>query len=99
FIVMMFTMVILGAFVKILGVNNAFTLEHFADQTGWKTLYLSIIVSLLSAILASGLGILQGYLFARKTMPGKKLFEFLTLFGLARSEEHTSELQSRFDFV
>jgi len=83
FIVMMFTMVILGAFVKILGVNNAFTLEHFADQTGWKTLYLSIIVSLLSAILASGLGILQGYLFARKTMPGKKLFEFLTLFGLA----------------
>lgn len=83
FIVLMFFMVILGAFVKILGVNNTFTLEHFTDQTGWDTLYLSVIVSLLAAILASIIGMLQGYIFARKTMPGKKAFEFLTLFGLA----------------
>lgn len=83
FIVLMFIMVILGAFVKILGVNNTFTLEHFTDQTGWDTLYLSVIVSLLAAILASVIGMLQGYIFARKPMPGKKAFEFLTLFGLA----------------
>lgn len=83
FILLMFIMVILGAFVKVIGINNTFTLEHFNNSTGWDSLYTSIIVSLISAFLAAGLGILQGFLFARKVIPGKKLLEFLTLFGLA----------------
>lgn len=83
FIVLMFVMVVLGAFVKIIGINNTFTLDHFSNQTGWDSLYTSIIVSLISAFLAAALGILQGFLFARKPIPGKRLLEFLTLFGLA----------------
>lgn len=83
FILLMFFMVVLGAFVKIIGINNTFTLEHFNNKTGWDSLYTSIIVSLVSAVLAAALGILQGFLFARKPIPGKKLLEFLTLFGLA----------------
>ncbi|MCP8615842.1 ABC transporter permease [Salirhabdus salicampi] len=83
FISLMFIMVVLGAFVKIIGINNAFTLEHFSNQTGWDSLYNSIVVSFFGALLAAGLGILQGFLFARKAIPGKKLLEFLTLFGLA----------------
>ncbi len=83
FILLMFVMVVLGAFVKIIGINNTFTLQHFTNQTGWDSLYTSVIVSLLGAVLAAGLGILQGFLFARKPIPGKKLLEFLTLFGLA----------------
>lgn len=83
FIMLMFIMVVLGAFVKIIGINNTFTLDHFNNQTGWDSLYTSLIVSLFSALLAAGLGILQGFLFARKAIPGKKLLEFLTLFGLA----------------
>lgn len=83
FILLMFIMVVLGAFVKIIGINNTFTLEHFNNKTGWDSLYTSIIVSLISAVLAAALGILQGFLFARKPIPGKKLLEFLTLFGLA----------------
>lgn len=83
FVILVFSMVVLGAFVKIIGVNNTFTLEHFQNRTGWNSIYTSIIVSLFSAILAASLGILQGYLFARKTIPGKRVLEFLTLFGLA----------------
>src|SRR5690625_1117609 len=83
FILLVFAMVVLGAFVKIVGVNNTFTLEHFQNRTGWNSITTSIFVSLFSAILAASLGILQGYLFARKTIPGKKMLEFLTLFGLA----------------
>lgn len=83
FIVLVFTVVVLGSFVKIIGVNNEFTLDHFQNRTGWDSIYTSIIVSLFSAILAATLGILQGYLFARKTIPGKRMLEFLTLFGLA----------------
>ncbi|MBY7144650.1 iron ABC transporter permease [Virgibacillus sp. NKC19-3] len=83
FILLMFVMVVLGAFVKIIGINNTFTLEHFNNRTGWDSLYTSLIVSFISALLAAGIGILQGFLFARKPIPGKKLLEFLTLFGLA----------------
>ena len=83
FILLMFVMVVLGAFVKIIGINNTFTLEHFNNETGWDSLYMSLFVSFVSAILAAAIGILQGFLFARKPIPGKKLLEFLTLFGLA----------------
>ncbi|TFJ92012.1 ABC transporter permease [Lentibacillus salicampi] len=83
FVLLMFVMVVLGAFVKIIGINNTFTLDHFNNQTGWGSLYNSLLVSLISALLAAGLGILQGFLFARKVIPGKKMLEFLTLFGLA----------------
>lgn len=83
FIVLVFVVVVLGAFVKIIGVNNTFTLDHFQNRAGWDSIYTSIIVSLFSAILAAALGILQGYLFARKPIPGKRVLEFLTLFGLA----------------
>ncbi|HLR01750.1 MAG TPA: iron ABC transporter permease [Virgibacillus sp.] len=83
FILLMFIMVVLGAFVKIIGINNTFTLDHFNNSTGWDSLYNSLFVSLVSAVLAAGLGILQGFLFARKVIPGKRMLEFLTLFGLA----------------
>lgn len=83
FILLMFVMVVLGAFVKIIGINNTFTLEHFNNETGWDSLYTSLFVSFVSAILAAAIGILQGFLFARKPIPGEKLLEFLTLFGLA----------------
>jgi iron(III) transport system permease protein len=83
FILLMFIMVVLGAFVKIIGINNTFTLDHFSNRTGWNSIYTSMIVSFFGAILAAGLGILQGFLYARKAIPGKKLLEFLTLFGLA----------------
>ncbi|MFC7745919.1 ABC transporter permease [Lentibacillus kimchii] len=79
----MFVMVVLGAFVKIIGIDNSFTLDHFKDQSDWEPLYTSIIVSFISAILAAVIGMLQGYLFARKPIPGKSVLEFLTLFGLA----------------
>lgn len=83
FILGMFVMVVLGAFVKIIGINNTFTLEHFKEQSDWGSLYTSVFVSFISAILAAVIGMLQGYLFARKPIPGKSVLEFLTLFGLA----------------
>ena len=68
---------------KIIGVNNSFTLEHFSNRSGWKYLSNSLIVSFFAAILAAGLGMVQGYLTARKNIPAKKFLEFITLFGLA----------------
>ncbi|SDJ06985.1 ABC transporter permease [Natribacillus halophilus] len=83
FIVVMFIMVVLGAFVQIIGVDNTFTLDHFSDQSGWSFIYTSVIVSFFAALLAAGLGLLQGYLTVRKNIPAKKFLEFVALFGLA----------------
>ncbi|GAK05477.1 hypothetical protein JCM19037_3977 [Geomicrobium sp. JCM 19037] len=83
FIVVMFTMVVLSAFVQIIGVNNTFTLDHFSDTTGWGYIWNSVIVSFFAALIAAGLGILQGYFTVRKNMAAKKLMEFIALFGLA----------------
>ena len=83
FITVMFVMVVLGAFVQIIGVNNTFTLDHFSDPSGWEFIYISVIVSFFAAVLASFLGLLQGYLTVRKNIPAKKFLEFVALFGLA----------------
>ncbi len=83
FISIMFLMVFAGAFTKLIGVDNSFTFIHFTNQSGWEYLYNSLLVSFFAAVLAAGLGILQGYLSARKNLPGKKFLEFIALFGLA----------------
>ncbi|WP_018922895.1 ABC transporter permease [Salsuginibacillus kocurii] len=83
FIVVMFVMVVMSAFVQIIGINNELTLDHFSDTSGWGFLWNSVIVSFFAALLAAGLGILQGYMTARKNVPMKKLTEFTALFGLA----------------
>ena len=83
FVLLMFGMVAVGAFVKIPGVNNSFTLDNFGGTASTTALTNSIIVSLVAAILAAALGMLQGFLFVRKPIPAKKSLEFLTLFGLA----------------
>lgn len=83
FITVMFVMVVLGAFVSIIGVNNTLTLKHFSNQTNWDFMYNSVLVSFFAALLAAGLGIVQGYLNVRKNIPGNKFMEFIALFGLA----------------
>lgn len=83
FVLLMFGMVAVGAFVKIPGVNNTLTLENFGGTASTTALTNSVVVSLIAAVLAAGLGMLQGFLFVRKPIPAKRSLEFLTLFGLA----------------
>src|SRR5699024_10042786 len=83
FITVMFVMVVLGAFVQIIGVNNTFTLDHFSDPSGWEFIYISVIVSFFAAVLASFLGLLQGYLTVCNIISANKFLEFVFLFGLS----------------
>lgn len=82
-IALLFMMVVLGAFVRIIGVNNAFTLDNFGDAQGQSAIINSVIVSFFAALIAGVIGMLQGFLLVRKPIPGKRAFEFLTMFGLA----------------
>src|SRR5699024_9856367 len=72
-----------GGFVKIIGVNNTFTLDHFSDPSGWNFITTSVIVSFLAALLASFFGLLQAYLSVRKNIAEKELIEFVALFCVA----------------
>src|SRR5699024_4341327 len=83
FITIMFVMVVLGGFVKIIVVNNTFTLDHFSCPSRWNFLTTSMVVCLLGCLLGSFLGFLQACLSVRKNIPGKKLMEFVGLFGVA----------------
>lgn len=82
-IVAMFAFVVAGAFVRVLGVDNAFTLEHFALDRGLRYIRNSFQIALLAAALAAVLGLVQGFVLARKDVPAKGLQEFSSLFGLA----------------
>lgn len=82
-IVSLFVVIFFAAFVKVMGVNNTFTLEHFATHTGWSAVYNSVKISFFAALLATVISVVQGYLLERKEVPAKKLIEFTSLFGLA----------------
>lgn len=79
----LFVVIFVAAFVKVLGVNNTFTLENFATHTGWKAVSNSVKISLMAAFLSAILSVVQGYLVERRDVPAKKLIEFTSLFGLA----------------
>ncbi len=82
-IAVMFAFVVAGAFVRTLGVNNTFTLDHFATSRGLGYIRNSLLVAVLAALVASVLGVIQGFVLARKDVPVKGFQEFSSLFGLA----------------
>ncbi|MFW5934113.1 MAG: ABC transporter permease, partial [Actinomycetota bacterium] len=82
-IAVMFSFVVVGAFVRTLGVNNSFTLDHFATGQGLDYIRNSLVVALLAALVASALGVIQGFVLARKDIPARGFQEFSSLFGLA----------------
>ena len=76
-------LVVLGAFTRLVGVNNAPTLEHFRDVRGGTALELSLRMASLSAVAVAGLGLLLAYLLARTRFPGRRLVELVALLGFA----------------
>lgn len=80
-ILLSFAVVGVGAFTKIVGINNALTLQHIADQRSNLALITSLQVSLLAGILGTILGILIAYVVVRGKLKGRKLLEALCLAG------------------
>ena len=82
-IVACFGMIFLGAFTKILMINNTFTLEHFNSPNGIRSLGTSIKFALSAACIAPLIGVTLSYIFVRKRVPFKQALEFLSLLGFA----------------
>jgi len=82
-IVACFGMIFLGAFTKILMIDNTFTLKHFNTPNGIRSLVTSIKFALSAACIAPLIGVTLSYIFVRKRIPFKRVLEFLSLLGFA----------------
>lgn len=82
-IVFCFAIIFLGAFTKILMVDNTLTLEHFRSPNGFRTLITSLKFSFGAALIAPVIGVTLSYILVRKRIPWKKVLESLALLGFA----------------
>lgn len=85
-IFMVYATVIFGAFVKIIGVENSFTLEHFRyllDGFANAAVKTTTILALIATPLAGIFGMLLAWLIVRKVHRGSEVLDFLGMLGIA----------------
>jgi iron(III) transport system permease protein len=89
--------ILIGGFVRSLGADNSFTLEHlttafaigqsehgwFLAGSAWNSLITTLQVAALSMIPTAALGILTAYLLERQSFFGRGAFEFMTMMSFA----------------
>lgn len=86
FIVMIYVAVILGAFIKILGVNNTFTLDHYRyifSGIANDALKSTVIMASIATPLAGFMGMVMAWLIIRKLKRGADALDFLGMLGIA----------------
>jgi iron(III) transport system permease protein len=82
-IVVCFGMIFIGAFTKILMIDNRFTLEHFESTNGIRSLLTSLKFAFSAAMIAPLIGVTLSYILVRKRIPLKRVIEFMALLGFA----------------
>jgi len=97
FTVVIYGMIIYGSFVKLWGVNNILTFQHYITAfsftlhngaihwTGaaWDSFWTTIEISTVSAPLTAAMGLITAYLLTRQRFIGKNAFEFGTMLSFA----------------
>jgi len=95
---LVYGMILFGGLVENWGFRHNFTLQHYIDEfaLGWSTEYglmwegaawnsfwTTLQISIISAPLTGGLGLLTAYILVRQNFFGKNAFEFLTMLSFA----------------
>lgn len=86
FIISMFAITILYAFTKNFGRDNTFTLDHIMKvvfSSSSPAVLNSLVLSLISAVLAVAFALVLAYIIIRKPFPGKKLLDFTAVLPIA----------------
>jgi iron(III) transport system permease protein len=86
FIVLIYATVILGAFVKIIGINNTFTLDNFRyilSGIGNDAIVKTTMMALIAMPIAGFLGMLIAWLVIRKVKRGAEVLDFFGMLGIA----------------
>lgn len=84
-ILLFYGSVLWGSLVKVWGVNNSLTLEHFSYvfSLGFDSIKDTLILALTATPITGILGMIIAYLLIRKQFIGKKLMEFFTILPFA----------------
>ncbi|CAG7608677.1 hypothetical protein PAESOLCIP111_01088 [Paenibacillus solanacearum] len=86
FIIAMFAITILFAFTKNFGRDNTFTLDHIMKvvfNPSSPAVMNSLVLSLISSILAVAFALVLAYVIVRKPFPGKGLLDFTAVLPIA----------------
>lgn len=78
-----FAVVIMAAFVNILGVRNEFVMRHIMDFRSNLAIWNSIKVSFVAALIGGIIGTLLAYVIVRGKFVGRNLIEMISLSGFA----------------
>jgi len=91
-------MILFGGFVETWGYKHNFTLKHYIAEfsiywseefglmwegAAWNSFWTTLQISVISAPLTAGLGLLTAYILVRQKFWGKDIFEFLTMLSFA----------------
>jgi iron(III) transport system permease protein len=82
-VVASYGVIILGAFTKLVGIDNTPTLEHLVRDVGLDAIWTSVKVSLAAGVVAALLGTGLAYLCMRTEIRLRAFLEFITLIGFA----------------
>ncbi len=86
FIILVYITVLSGAFIKILGVNNSFTFEHYRyifNGIANDALRATIIMALIATPIAGIIGMVMAWLIIRKLKRGSDALDFFGMLGIA----------------
>jgi iron(III) transport system permease protein len=97
FTVLLYGIILIGGFVKSLGIDNTPTLQHYVTAFGiawtdhgllwsgraWPSFFTTIQLAAVSAPLTAAIGLLTAYLLNRQRFVGQSAFEFITMLSFA----------------
>jgi iron(III) transport system permease protein len=85
-IVLIYAVIVVGSFTRVLNVNNELTLEHFdfvINGYGSKAMVDTTKLSAIATPIAGVMGMLIAFLVARKRFLGRNALDFATMLGIA----------------
>jgi iron(III) transport system permease protein len=85
-VILMYGTVVLGGFVKIFGVNNEFTLDHYRfvlSGIGSDAMFTTTMLALIATPIAGMLGMVIAWLVVRKLKRTSGLMDFVGMLGLS----------------
>lgn len=97
FTIILYVLILIGGFVRSLGLNNTPTIQHYITAFGiewgqhgmvwsgraWPSFFTTIELAAIAAPLTAIIGLLTAYLLNRQKFVGKNTFEFITMLSFA----------------
>jgi len=82
-VLLSFGVIVLGAFVKIVGVDHTFVIDHMLNTQSNGAIWNSFKISLGAGLFGALVGTLLAYVIMRGKFPGRRLMEMMALSGFA----------------